>query len=253
MAVDTDVLIPRIRGPYGDEPEAIRGVLHIDTRVPVLGPDIDGITRRGISGTVRTIVHRLQVFIVHVQSAQMGGIDVPLDALQPVAVYGDARGHHMIRRQLMEDEIREWRLLLQRAHVGPEYPRGLDDGISLGAYLVLECAPRRVRRRGDAPAVDVEGKAVVDAHQAALVIDSIVQGRAAMWATFFEQAHLTSGVPEGHQLFAQEFDAHRWAIGLREFRGQQERVPIAPEQLAHGRVRPRPTYQLIVFAAQHIM
>src|SRR5712691_10352778 len=104
----------------------------------------------------------------------------------------------MVWRQLMEDEIREWGLLLQRAHVGPEHPRGLDDGISLGADLVLECAPGRIRRRGDAPAVDVEGKAVVDAHQAALVIDPIVEGSAAMRAEFIEKAKFASGIPEGH-------------------------------------------------------
>src|SRR2546426_7672888 len=107
------------------------------------------------------------------------------------------------------------------------------------------------RRCSNAPAVDIEGKAVVNAHQPALVIDPIVEGRSAMGTAFLEQAHLTSGVPEGHQLFAQEFDPHLRAIGIWELRGQQERVPIAPEQLTHGRVRARPTYQLIVFTAQH--
>src|SRR5713226_2237617 len=81
MAVDADVLIPRIRGPHGDEPEAIGGVLHIDLRVPVLRPDVKGIARRGVPRTVRPIAHRLPIFVIDVQGAQMGGIDVPLDAL----------------------------------------------------------------------------------------------------------------------------------------------------------------------------
>ena len=99
--------------------------------------------------------------------------------------------------------------------------------------------------------MDIEGKAVVDAHQPTLVIDPVIEGRAAMRAAFLEQAHLPSTIPEGHQLFTQEFDPHLRAIGLRQLRGQQERMPIAPKQLAHGRLRARPTYQLIVFTAQH--
>src|SRR5207245_9183774 len=91
MAIDADVLIPRIRGPHGDEPEAISGVLHIDARVPVRRPDVEGIARRGIPGTVRAIVHRLQVFVIDMQGAQMGGTDVHLDAMEPVALNGDWR------------------------------------------------------------------------------------------------------------------------------------------------------------------
>src|SRR5262245_58944956 len=107
MAVDADVLIPRIRGPHSDEPEAIGSVLHIDACVPVLGPDVDGIARRRIPGTVRTIVHRIPVLVIDVQGAQMGGIDIALDALEPVAVYRDTRGHHMVWRELVEDKIRQ--------------------------------------------------------------------------------------------------------------------------------------------------
>src|SRR5262249_27223006 len=110
-----------------------------------------------------------------------------------------------------------------------EHPGGLDDGIGLGADLVFKIAPRRVRRRGDALAMDVEGKTMVNARQPALIIDSVIEGRAAMGTAFLEQAHLTHGVPEGHQLFTQELDPHWRAIGLWELRGQQERVPIASE------------------------
>ena len=104
----------------------------------------------------------------------------------------------MVWRELMEDEIWEWGLLLRWPHVGPEHPSGLDDGICLGTDFVFEIAPGRVRRRSDALAMDIEGKAMVDAHEPALVIDPIVKGRAAMGAAFLEQAHLTHGVPEGH-------------------------------------------------------
>src|SRR5262245_55094453 len=114
MAVDADVLIPRIRGPHSDEPEAIGSVLHIDACVSVLGPDVEGIARRMIPGTVRTIVHRIPVLVIDVQGAQMGRIDVALDALEPVAINGDACGHYMVKRQLVEDEIRQWGLLLRR-------------------------------------------------------------------------------------------------------------------------------------------
>jgi hypothetical protein len=62
--------------------------------------------------------------------------------------------------------------------------------------------------------MDIESKAMIDARQPALVIDSIIEGRTAVGAAFLEQAHLTHGVPEGHQLFTQEFDPHRRAIGL---------------------------------------
>src|SRR5207237_6706628 len=117
----------------------------------------------------------------------MSGIDVALDALEPVAVHRDACGHHMVWRELVEDEIGKWGWLLRRTHVGPEHPGRLDDAISLSADLVFEIASRRVRRRSDALAVDVEGKAMVDAHEPALVIDPVVEGRAAMGAAFLEQ------------------------------------------------------------------
>src|SRR5262244_4027018 len=160
MTVDAHVLISSIRGPHSDETKAIGGVLHIDARIPVLRPDIEGIARRGVPGTVRAIVHRIQVFVIDVQGAQMGGIDVALDTLEPVAVHGDTRGHHMVRRELVKYKIRQWGLLLWRTHVGPEYPGGLDDGVSLSTDLVFEIASRCVRRCGDALAMDVEGKAM---------------------------------------------------------------------------------------------
>jgi hypothetical protein len=77
--------------------------------------------------------------------------------------------------------------------------------------------------------MDVKGKAMIDARQPALVIDSVIEGRAAMGAALLEQTHLTHGVPKGYQFFAEELNPHWRAIGLWEFRGQQERVPIAPE------------------------
>src|SRR5262245_19885445 len=116
MAVDADMLIPCIRGPHSDEPEAIGGVLHIDARVPVRRPYIEGIACRGVSRTDRAILNRIQVFVINVQRAQMSGIDVSLDALEPVAVYRDTRSHHMVLRELVKYKIRQWGLLLRRPH-----------------------------------------------------------------------------------------------------------------------------------------
>src|ERR1043166_3436925 len=99
----------------------------------------------------------------------MGRIDIALETLEPVAVHGDARSHHMVWWELVKYKIRQRGLLLRRTHVGPEHSGGLDDGVSLGADLVFEITPRCVRRCGDALAMDVEGKAMVDARQPALV------------------------------------------------------------------------------------
>jgi hypothetical protein len=152
----------------------------------------------------------------------MGGIDVALDALEPVAVYRNTCGHYVVWRELVENKIREWGLLLRRTHISPEHPGGLDDGIGFGADLVFKIAPRRVRRRGDACAMDIKGKAMIDTRQPALVINSIIEGRATMGAA-------SSSKPTSPMVSLKEFNPYRRTIRLREFRGQQKRVPIASQ------------------------
>src|SRR3989441_744948 len=112
----------------------------------------------------------------------MGGIDVALDALEPVAVHGDARGHHMVWRELVEAKVWKWKLLLRRTHVGPEHPSGFDDGVSLGADLVFEIAPRCVRRCGDALATpsDAPGSNFKDKVRAKAY--PVVESAGVLWA-----------------------------------------------------------------------
>ena len=69
--------------------------------------------------------------------------------------------------------------------------------------------------------------------QAALLVLAEPERYATMRAEFVEQADLSLAVAKAHQALAHQLRAYRRAVGLWNFRREQERRPIAPQQLTH--------------------
>ena len=68
---------------------------------------------------------------------------------------------------------------------------------------------------------------MINAAQAALFVAAKKQRRAAVGAMFFEQTDSALAVAKGDQIFAEQAHAHRRAIGLGDFAGEQRWNPIA--------------------------
>ena len=71
-----------------------------------------------------------------------------------------------------------------------------------------------------------------------------------MRAAMLHDADPAVGVAEGDELFAEQHEPHRLAVGL-EFGGETGGDPVFPHQIAHGRPRPNARQQFIRGCRQH--
>ena len=137
------------------------------------------------------------------------------------------------------------------AQVGPDHATHLHRGIGRGTDLVGEAELLGLVHHVHAPAVDVELPAVVHAAQAAVLVAAEEERHPPVRAVLLEQADLAPAVAEGHQLLAQELDAHRWAIGLRQLPRQERRHPVPAHRGAHGGAGADTGRSLVVVVCQH--
>src|SRR5205823_9522915 len=93
--------------------------------------------------------------------------------------------------------------------------------------------------------------AVVHATQAALFVTREEQRGAAVWAVVLEQPDLALRVAEGDQLFAEQQDTHRVAVGSWQLAREHGWHPVLAHQRAHRRPRSDAGNQLIIFLAEH--
>jgi hypothetical protein len=87
---------------------------------------------------------------------------------------------------------------------------------------------------------------VVDAAEAILLIPREEKGGAAMHAVIGDETHPPPGIAEGDQLLAEEHDADRRAIWLRQLAGEKGRCPVLAHEVAHPRARADATEQLVL-------
>src|SRR5262245_7274020 len=92
---------------------------------------------------------------------------------------------------------------------------------------------------------------MVDTAQAALFIATEEHPGSTVGAKGVDDADLTIGASEGHQVFAEHPQAHRPPIRFRQFLCQQHRVPEAAEQLAHRCPRTGSSKEFVVAQAEH--
>ena len=185
------------------------------------------------------------------QPRHVAGIDAAFHRLQPVAVLQPLRRVGLLRRHHGELEFRQPRLMLRRPHVGPQHAAPLDQRIGAQPDHRAEAALLRLRRNLHALAGHVVFPAVIRAAQPAFLVAAEPQRHAAMRAEFVHQPVATLGVAEGDQPLRQKLHAHRRAVVLRQFLGQQRRHPVAAEHLAHRRARAGAGQQVILFLAKH--
>ena len=104
-----------------------------------------------------------------VQEGDVAGIDAAFHRLQPVGLLQRFDMKLWLGRHHGEFPFRQRRLLLRRAHVGPQHAAALDQRIGLQLDLLAEAAFRRLRRHLDALAGDVVFPAVIGAAQAVVL------------------------------------------------------------------------------------
>ena len=180
----------------------------------------------------------------------MRGVEVVLQALEPVVFLLDDAELDVRGRQVVELEIGEGRRLGAVAHVEPDHAIALVRAVRLGLDLVLEILVRRHVRHVEAVAVHVELPAVIDAAEAVIFVAPIEQGGAAVRAAMVEHAEPAARVAEGDQGLAQRGKPHRVAVGLH-LAGQRHRHPVFAHQRAHRRARPDPGQKLVLARRRH--
>src|SRR5262245_561193 len=172
--------------------------------------------------------------------------------MRPVALLQPLRDVALGPRHQRELELRQaLGQVLARPEVGPDDLARFACRISLDRDLVVVRGAGRHVRKLDAPAVHVVLPAVIDAAQPALFVAAEEQVRAAVRALGLDQAHAALRIAERDQLLAEQLHADRRAIGLGKLARQRDRLPEAPEILAHQRAGAGAAQQLVVGCAQH--
>ena len=186
-----------------------------------------------------------------VQERDVAGIDAALHRLQPVRFLQPLRREAAVGRHHGELPLRQRRLLLRRAHVGPQHAAALDQRIGLQFDLLAEAALGRLGRHLDALAGVVVLPAVVRAAQPVLLVAAEPQRHAAVRAELIGQRIAALRVAPGEQPLGEELDAHRRAFVLRQLRGQQRGLPVQPEHLAHRRAGAGLGEEVVLFFPKH--
>ena len=185
------------------------------------------------------------------QEGDVAGIDAAFHRLQPVALLQPLRHEAVARRHHGELPLRQRRLLLGRAHVGPQHAAALDQRIGLQLDLLAVAALARLGRHLDALAGVVVFPAVIGAAQPVVLIAAEPQRDAAMGAELIGQRIAALRVAPGQQPLAEQLHPHRRAFVLGQLLGQQRRLPAQPEHLAHRRAGAGLGEKIVLFFSQH--
>ena len=194
---------------------------------------------------------RIGIEIAAVQEGDVAGIDAALHRLQPVGFLQPLRDEALLARHGGEFPFRQRRLLVRRAHIGPQHAAALDQRIGGELDLLGEAALLRLRRHIHALAGHVVFPAVIGAAQAAFLVAAEPQRHAAVGAELVDQSVAALRVAERQQPFRQKLHPHRRAVVLGQLLGEQRGDPVAAEQPAHGRARSGLRQQIILFFPQH--
>ncbi len=177
----------------------------------------------------------VDVLVVHERRVRR--IDAAFERLQPVRLLERFRDVPMRLGGAQQFVVGCGRLEFLGPQVGPHHAAAFASRIGADADLRLEQRVRRFARHVDALAAAIELPAVVHAAHAALFVAAEEHRRAAMRAERVDQADVAVRIAKGDQIFAQQADADRWAVGFGHFRTQERRLPVAAHQIAHRRSR----------------
>ena len=187
-----------------------------------------------------------------VDEGDVGGVEVALEALDPVALlHHDAGFKDLVYGEGVDLELGEGRGRLEGAHVGPDHPVDLIAGVGDGADLVHEVAFGGLVGHVEAGAGDVVLPAVVVAAEPALLVAAEEERRAPVGAVLGDEADVAVGIAEGDEVLAEEADALQGAVALRQVAGGQEGGPELAEEGAHGCAGTDPREEFVVNGCQH--
>ncbi len=199
----------------------------------------------------RALEQRIAGEVAAVQEGHVARIDAAFHGLQPVALL-DALGHErLVERHRAELVLGLRGLLFRRTHVGPQHAALFDQRIGLQLDLLGVAGFLRLGRDVHALAGHVELPAVIGAAQAAFLVAAEPQRDAAVGAELVDEAELALGIAEGDETLAEQLQAHRRAIGFRQFLAEKRRHPVATEEIAHRRSRVRLRQIVVLFLAKH--
>ncbi len=209
-----------------------------------------GAVGHGVAGRV-AFLEILGLDVAGMQKAEMRGVDVAFETLEPVAFalqYCD-------RQVLLGNEQRlvhgHGRRLGACTHIYPDQAGALIHLVAPGADLLLEVLRRRHIRHFEATPFDIEFPAVIDAPDAVFLVAAEEQRGAAVGALMVEHADPAGTVAKGDELFAEQHQPHGVAVGL-QFGRERCGNPILPHQLAHHRARANPRQILAVRRLRHV-
>ena len=200
---------------------------------------------------LRALEQRVAVEFARMQERDVAGVDAAFHRLQPVGLLKPLRHEAVRGRHHGEFPFRQRRLLLGRAHIGPQHAAALDQRIGLQFDLLAVAALARLRWHLDALPGVIVFPAVIRAAQAAMLVAAEPERHAAVGAELVGQRELAVGVAPGEQPLGEKLHAHRRAAGLGQFLGQQGRLPGGAEHLAHRRARAGLRQQVVLFFAEH--
>src|SRR5262245_43303764 len=186
------------------------------------------------------------------EEAQVRGIDVAVDRLQPTALAVDQRDVSIVG--IGGDggfDLRERRCLGALTHVDENHPAALGGLVRLGPHTGgIFCLVRQVGLI-EAIAVDVELPAVISAADSVILIAAEKQRRQAVRAAMIHDADTAGRVAERDQLLTEQHQTHLRAVGL-ELRGQTGGNPELPHELAHWRVAADAREEFVFGFADHL-
>ena len=194
---------------------------------------------------------RVGAEVAAVQERDVARIDPAFHGLQPVALLQPLGDEGLLGRDGGEFPLRQRRLLVGRAHIGPQHRAALHQRVGFELDLLAEAALARLRRNVDALAGHVVFPAVIGAAQAGFLVAAEPERHAAVGAELVDQAVPAVAVAEGEQPLGEDLHPHRGAVVLRQLFVEQRRDPVGAEQLAHRRAGAGLRQQIVLFFSEH--
>ena len=186
------------------------------------------------------------------EKAQVRGVDVAFERLQPIALAVGQRDVSVVG--VSGDggfDLGEGRRLGALAHVDEHHPAALGGLVGLGLHarwiFVLVGQVGLI----EAIAVDVELPAVIGAADAVILVAAEKQRRQAVRAEMIHDADAAGRVAERDQLLAEQHQTHLRAVGL-ELGGKTGWNPELPHELAHWRLAADAGQELVFGFADHL-
>src|SRR5262245_17175697 len=256
---------PDVAGHRGVAPVRRGGTELMERHNEVIGPDEGYFAGPGVNTSVAVAIVRHVNFYCRcttsrpaaggtnssskraVEDLGMGGINASFQGLEPVALLNDLGHVAMGFGHLRPGEIGQRRLQCRWSHVGPDNAADFHRWVGRGTNLILEMQFARLIHHVDTAALNVELPAVVDTAQATLFIAAKKQRYPPMRTVLLEKPDTTGRVTKGYQVFAQQLDAHRWAIGFRHLPREQRRHPVPAHGLSHRHARTNTRDQFVFF------